>query len=188
MGLTLENVTTEQDGQKLICEASTSYPPDQVAQRQHTEISVNYPPQVEFNQSLIHTALGVYEDIMVTVHGKPKAELLCDNMDLPGPREVEILPDEKRGVNRYLLHIQGVTKEDLGEHFCSATNKFGTAKKSFSLTLAPSKPEVVSPAFSSHADYYLLGWRAKSKSPLRNVTFRIQTVSSAITFSLLVTH
>ncbi|KAL5962984.1 hypothetical protein TSMEX_009270 [Taenia solium] len=41
LGLTLEKVTTEQDGQKLICEASTSYPPNQVAQRQLTEISVN---------------------------------------------------------------------------------------------------------------------------------------------------
>ncbi|KAL5105976.1 hypothetical protein TcWFU_010147 [Taenia crassiceps] len=175
LSLTLEKVTTEQDGQKLICEASTSYPPDQVAQRQHTEISVNYPPQIKFDNSLIHTALGAFEDIMVTVHGKPKAELVCDPMDLSGPRELEALPEEKPGVNRYLLRLQGVTEEDLGEHFCSATNKFGTAKESFSLTLAPSKPEVVSPAFSSHADYYLLGWRAKSKSPLRNVTFHIQT-------------
>eukprot|EP00108_Taenia_solium_P005473 TsM_001139000 transcript=TsM_001139000 gene=TsM_001139000 len=133
------------------------------------------PPQVKFDDGAIHTALGAFEDIMVTVHGKPKAELTCDHMDLSGPREMEALPEEKSGVNRYLLRLQGVTEEDLGEHFCSATNKFGTAKESFTLTLAPSKPAVVSPSFSSHADYYLLGWRAKSKSPLRNVTFRIQT-------------
>ncbi|EUB57104.1 vesicular amine transporter [Echinococcus granulosus] len=297
LGLTLEKVTTEQDGQRLICEASTSYPPDQVAERQYTEISVNYltvysrslsivvfgqqllinkisvsihrawvnltsqaipegvanhivivlsadiiskvvviildevlpspsrhpikgksvdrqktffsladrsvlaglfpikavdlsyirfapdkdievneyPPQIKFDDGPIHTALGAAENIMVTVHGKPKADLVCDHMDLSGARELEALPDEKPGVNRYLLRLQGVTEEDLGEHFCSATNKFGTAKESFFLTLAPSKPEVISPTVSSHADYYLLGWRAKSKSPLRNVTFRIQT-------------
>lgn len=59
---------------------------------------------------------------------------MCDHMDLSGPRELEALPDEKPGVNRYLLRLQGVTAEDVGEHFCSATNKFGTAKESFSLT------------------------------------------------------
>ncbi|VDL55628.1 unnamed protein product [Hymenolepis diminuta] len=39
--LTLDKVTTDQDGQRLICEASTSYPPEQSTARQYTEISVN---------------------------------------------------------------------------------------------------------------------------------------------------
>lgn len=38
--LTLKNVTADQDGQRLICEATTSYPPEQSTVRQHTEISV----------------------------------------------------------------------------------------------------------------------------------------------------
>lgn len=42
--------------------------------------------------------------------------------------------------------------------------------------MEPSKPEVVSPPFSSHADYYLLGWRARSKSPLKNATIHIVAV------------
>ncbi|KAM3176369.1 hypothetical protein ACTXT7_006638 [Hymenolepis weldensis] len=39
--LTLDKVTTDQDGQRLICEASTSYPPEQSTARQYTEISVS---------------------------------------------------------------------------------------------------------------------------------------------------
>ena len=55
-------------------------------------------------------------------------------MDLPGPRMLDELPTNKTGVHRYLLRLQGITENDLGEHACSVTNKFGTAKASIVLT------------------------------------------------------
>ncbi|VDL41180.1 unnamed protein product [Hymenolepis diminuta] len=121
--------------------------------------------------------MGANEEINISVHGKPKPDVICSNMDLSGPREMIELPDNKPGVSRYILRINGVTSNDLGEHTCSATNKFGSDYKYLTFTLAPSKPEVVSPPYSSHADYYLLGWRSMSKSPMRNATFKIKSYS-----------
>ncbi|KAM7534631.1 hypothetical protein Aperf_G00000106898 [Anoplocephala perfoliata] len=176
--LTLQNVTADQDGQRLICEATTSYPPEQSNVRQYTEISVNYPPQIKYDASPIYTALGAEEKITFTVHGKPKPEVQCDQMNDSEPRELEELPAEQPGVNSYMLRINAVTVDDLGGYTCSATNKFGSDRLVLAFTLAPSKPEVISPEFSSHADYYLLGWRAKSRAPMRNATFRIQSIGS----------
>ncbi|KAM3176368.1 hypothetical protein ACTXT7_006637 [Hymenolepis weldensis] len=110
------------------------------------------PPKINFDANPIYTALGANEEINISVHGKPKPDVICSNMDLSGPREMIELPDNKPGVSRYILRINGVT-------------------------IAPSKPEVVSPPYSSHADYYLLGWRSMSKSPMRNATFKIKSYS-----------
>nr|CDS30788.1 gag pol polyprotein [Hymenolepis microstoma] len=175
--LTLDKVTAEQDGQKLICEASTSYPPEQSHVRQYTEISVNYPPRINFSANPIYTALEANEEINITVYGKPKPDFICTDIDLTEPREMIELPDNKPGLSRYVIRINSVTEDDLGNHMCSATNKFGTDNKYLQFTLTPSKPEVVSPPYSNHADYYLLGWRSMSKSPMRNATFKIKSYS-----------
>ena len=41
LSLTLENVVREQDGQKLVCEATTTYPPNMPPVTQTTALSVS---------------------------------------------------------------------------------------------------------------------------------------------------
>ncbi|VDO14888.1 unnamed protein product [Rodentolepis nana] len=133
------------------------------------------PPKINFSANPIYTALEANEEINITVYGKPKPDFICTDIDITEPREIVELPDDKPGLSRYVMRINSVTANDLGNHMCSATNKFGTDNKYLKFTLTPSKPEVVSPPYSNHADYYLLGWRSMSKSIMKNATIKIKS-------------
>ncbi|VDD75813.1 unnamed protein product [Mesocestoides corti] len=133
------------------------------------------PPRLEIKNNAVYTELGATEDIAITVYGNPPPELNCDLLNINEPRELELVPGEKQGVRTYHLRLHEVKKQDVGDYKCSAVNELGSSTVTVRLTLSPSPPEVISPKFANHADYYLLGWRSRSKSPLRNVTFRIHS-------------
>uniref|UniRef100_A0A5K3FC69 Ig-like domain-containing protein n=1 Tax=Mesocestoides corti TaxID=53468 RepID=A0A5K3FC69_MESCO len=179
LSLTLTGMKEEQDGQKLVCEATTSYPPNQPPAHQVTTLSVKYPPRLEIKNNAVYTELGATEDIAITVYGNPPPELNCDLLNINEPRELELVPGEKQGVRTYHLRLHEVKKQDVGDYKCSAVNELGSSTVTVRLTLSPSPPEVISPKFANHADYYLLGWRSRSKSPLRNVTFRIHSTEKS---------
>uniref|UniRef100_A0A0X3NQS8 Peroxidasin homolog n=1 Tax=Schistocephalus solidus TaxID=70667 RepID=A0A0X3NQS8_SCHSO len=174
VGLELTAVRREQDGEVLICEASTSYPPKQTPARRNTTLSVNYPARLEIRNATVYTDLGAAEDIEIVVYGKPEPLLECDLMNIQESRDVLLAED---GPNKriYYIRLYQVKPDDIGQYRCSATNILGTDYKTVQVTLNPSAPVVTSPNFTSHADYYLLSWRAHSKAPLHNVTLRIES-------------
>ncbi|BHF84310.1 hypothetical protein SprV_0902746100 [Sparganum proliferum] len=172
--LELTSIRREQDGDVLVCEATTSYPPNQTPARRNTTLSVNYPARLEIHNATVYTDLGAAEDIEIVVYGKPEPILECDLMNIQESREV-VLADGGPNKRIYYIRLHQVKPEDIGEYRCSATNKHGTDYRTVKVTLDPSAPVVTSPNFTSHADYYLLSWKAHSKSPLQNVTLRIES-------------
>ncbi|TGZ66624.1 hypothetical protein CRM22_005231 [Opisthorchis felineus] len=174
--LVLNNVTSNQHDTSYVCEARTSYPADTPPVTAETKLEVYLPPTIKLDSYTIHTELGAQESFQIYVTGFPVPSLECDSLEVEGPRKIW---DEPRGgTHAFLVTVDGVTQQHLTTFICEASNEAGSEIKEITFTVAPAKPVILSPNWTSHADYYLVHWRTHSRVPLENVTLEVEEYNS----------
>ena len=85
------------------------------------------PPEIEQEETFIHTGEGDETEVICIVHASPKAKVtwLKDGFPVDESRN----PVNQRG-NRHTLVIPNVNEESFGDYTCEAQNSFGTQSKS----------------------------------------------------------
>ena len=83
-------------------------------------------PQVEQEQTFIHTNEYDETEVICIVHASPRAEVTWFKNGSPMSDDEGIL--NHRG-NRYALILPGIKSSTFGQYKCKATNKFGSDEK-----------------------------------------------------------
>ena len=91
-------------------------------------LHISDPPEIEQEETFIHTGEGDETEVICIVHSSPKAKVTWY-------KNGQIISNDDNGVvishrgNRHTLMIPGVTEDNFGDYTCKAENKYGEAQK-----------------------------------------------------------
>ncbi|BES89625.1 Immunoglobulin domain [Nesidiocoris tenuis] len=114
------------------------------------------PPEVDADETWVHSGIGNQAILTCTVYAEPPAEVRWYRSDL----KLDVTDDhktEKRG-SRYRLIIARVQLPDLDNYTCEAKNNFGSDRESIILTGKPHQAVFRSPPVSKWRDGYNISW------------------------------
>jgi len=127
-------------------------------------LDVQHKPEIEQEETFIHTKDGDDVEITCTVHASPAAEVSWY-------RNGGLLPADKTVVqtrgNRHSLLLQQVGKIDLhGKYQCRAKNQLGEAMALTEVSGKPAPANFKSPKVGDDLERYKLEWVVTSSSPV----------------------
>ncbi|XP_050739672.1 protein amalgam-like isoform X2 [Eriocheir sinensis] len=164
--ITLTNADHDVEG-TYICTASNG-----LGQPSSLEmlVEIQYPPDVSIEESLIHTGVGRYVELVCRVHGRPAPSVtwLKSGRTLTSSHYVA----SHDGLHRYSLTIKQVKEDDFGEYTCMAESTLGSTNSSLRLTGLPRVPLVTSSPAGREKTSYTLRWEAESHTPV--IMYRLQ--------------
>jgi len=133
-------------------------------------LDVQHKPEIEQEETFIHTKDGDDVEITCTVHASPPA-------DVSWYRNGGLLPADKTVVqtrgNRHSLLLQQVGSVDLhGKYQCRAKNPLGEAMALTEVSGKPAPANFKSPKMGSELESYTLEWVVTSSSPVTK--FRVE--------------
>ena len=85
-------------------------------------------PEIEQEETFIHTGEGDQTEVICIVHSSPKAEITWYKDSEPLTRESADYLINQRG-NRHTLTIPGVDSSKFGKYTCRAQNQYGEDQK-----------------------------------------------------------
>jgi hypothetical protein len=127
-------------------------------------LDVQHKPEIEQEETFIHTKDGDDVEITCTVHASPSAEVSWYRNGglLPAGKTVV----QTRG-NRHSLLLQQVGKVDLhGKYQCRAKNQLGEDMALTEVSGKPAPANFKSPKVSDELERYTLEWVVTSSSPV----------------------
>jgi len=163
--VTLPSVSRRDSG-NYICSADNGFGDPATALIQ---LDVQHKPQIETEQTFIHTREGDNAEVVCIVHSSPKAKVEWFKNGRPlGEREGHI---STRG-NKHSLHLFSMKEQTFGTYSCRAENKLGMDEKSTQVSGRAAPPNFRSESLSSDEDKFVLEWVAESISNIS--TFKVE--------------
>lgn len=133
-------------------------------------LDVQHKPEIEQEETFIHTKDGDDVEITCTVHASPSAEVSWyRNGGLLSPEKTVV---QTRG-NRHSLLLQQVGSVDLhGKYQCRAKNQLGEAMALTEVSGKPAPANFKSPKMGEELERYKLEWVVTSSTPV--LQFRVE--------------
>ncbi|XP_065077868.1 leucine-rich repeats and immunoglobulin-like domains protein 3 [Ochlerotatus camptorhynchus] len=154
---------------------------NRVGQPDSREIVVNvlYPPEIEVEQQTVHSGVGHEAQLVCIVHAEPAPNVIWYK-ETTQLGTTEQHSQQIRG-NKHSLIIRNVTRTDLGNYTCQASNTLGKDRGTLSLSGLPTVCYFESPTISSYRDQYNISWTVQSYSPIEEyrLFYRLQSASKS---------
>ncbi|CAL4060410.1 unnamed protein product [Meganyctiphanes norvegica] len=154
----LEDVNRHSEG-KYICTASNGIGE---ATSTSMEVMVNYKPEINTEQALLHSGEGDSANLVCIVHGRPTPHVTWTRGNQPLTIDSHI--DSHDGAHRHTLTITPVGEEDFGDYTCTAKNDHGDAESTLTLTGLPKAAILTSDPNGGEETSYTLTWKTDSYS------------------------
>ncbi|XP_076045230.1 protein amalgam-like isoform X2 [Oratosquilla oratoria] len=172
LSIVLEDVDRYVEG-TYVCMASNGVGEADVG---HMTIEVEYPPEINTEQAILHTGEGDEAKLVCVVHGRPVPRVTWTKNGQSVERDSHMTT--KDGVHRHTLTISDVTPDDFGDYVCTAYNTIGTVNGTLRLTGLPKTPRMTSSPAGGEKESYTLTWEAESYSPIIQYRVRFRKVSA----------
>eukprot|EP00095_Tigriopus_kingsejongensis_P003963 maker-scaffold79_size400133-snap-gene-3.18 protein:Tk03963 transcript:maker-scaffold79_size400133-snap-gene-3.18-mRNA-1 annotation:"neural cell adhesion molecule 1 isoform x1" len=91
------------------------------------KLDVQHPPEIDQDETFIHTGEGYETEIVCVIHSSPKAEVTWFKDGFPIDTSTNVI--SHRG-NRHTLLIPSVSESSFGDYMCKAANVHGESEKS----------------------------------------------------------
>ncbi|XP_069172848.1 protein amalgam-like [Procambarus clarkii] len=153
-------------------------------------VTVEYPPEVTAEQTIVRTGEGDKVELVCVVHGRPPPDVVWTHNGRPLPDTIMDtqlhLPQpeahtrtthhthlsQTKMAHRHTLTISSVTEEDLGAYMCIAENTQGEKTALIQMTSLPKPPQVTSSPNGGESDKYTLTWETESYYPITEFLIR----------------
>lgn len=169
LSLTYKSVTRHHSG-IYICSADNGF-----GQPTETEmkLDVQHKPEIEQEETFIHTGEGDQTEVICIVHSSPRPKLTWykDGTPLDGSNYLM----NQRG-NRHTLTIPGVDASKFGKYTCRASNSYGEDQKTTEVSGKAEQAQINSDPKGVEYDRYNLEWSARSVSPISNFKVEWKTL------------
>ncbi|XP_071534827.1 protein amalgam-like [Panulirus ornatus] len=178
--LTLENVDLHMEGMYLCTADNGIGEPASAAM----SITVEYPPEIFKQQSVVRTGEGDNVELACVVHGRPPPNVVWTRDGHPLPDTLMdthlFLPEQPtqahatyethltqvQVAHRHTLTIKHVTEKDFGAYVCIAENAHGQKNAVIQMTGLPKPPHVTSSPTGGESTRYTLSWETESYYPI----------------------
>merc|ERR1712223_1924552 len=151
-----------------ICQADNGFGEPSVA---NLKLDVQHKPEIEQEETFIHTGEGDQTEVICIVHSSPKAEITWYKDSEPLTQESADYLINQRG-NRHTLTIPGVDSSKFGKYTCRAQNQYGEDQKTTEVSGKAEAAIINSEAKGGDYDRFNLDWTARSVTPITN--FKIE--------------
>nr|XP_029731363.1 opioid-binding protein/cell adhesion molecule homolog [Aedes albopictus] len=151
---------------------------NRVGQPDVREFTVNvlHAPEVEVEQHTVHGGVGYEAQLTCTGHSEPAANVvwLKEGTELDSNAKHH---SQSVNGNKHSLLIRNVTRYDLGNYTCQASNHLGTDRGTLNLSGLPAICHFDSPIASNDRDQYNITWTVESHSPIEEyrLFYRLQS-------------
>nr|XP_045584418.1 protein amalgam-like isoform X1 [Procambarus clarkii] len=153
-------------------------------------VTVEYPPEVTAEQTIVRTGEGDKVELVCVVHGRPPPDVVWTHNGRPLPDTIMDtqlhLPQPEAHTrtthhthlsqtyfaHRHTLTIDPVTEEDVGTYVCIAENSQGQKTAHIQMTSLPKPPQVTSSPNGGESDKYTLTWETESYYPITEFIIR----------------
>ncbi|XP_059095188.1 lachesin-like isoform X2 [Tigriopus californicus] len=134
------------------------------------KLDVQHAPEIDQDETFIHTGEGYETEIVCVIHSSPRAEVswLKDGFPIDSSATNEIT---HRG-NRHTLLLRDVKEESFGDYTCQAKNLHGEAEKTTRVSGKANDVNFKSDPKGPNYDQYALEWTAQSSTPITH--FKVQ--------------
>ncbi|XP_045113915.1 protein amalgam-like isoform X1 [Portunus trituberculatus] len=174
--LTLENVDRRAEGTYLCTADNGIGEPASAAM----SITVEYPPEVVAEKTIVRTGEDDNVELVCIVHGRPAPEVVWtrDGQSLPDsimdtklhqPRTHtahDAHMTQNHVAHRHILSIKPVTEKDFGSYVCIAENDHGKESAVIQMTGLPKPPVITSSPNGGESDSYTFTMETESYYPI----------------------
>lgn len=157
--ITIDKVSRKHSGD-YTCTVSNGNGTD----KQTITIIVEYEPEIEISNEVVHSGEGYESELTCVVHAHPGAKVTWFKNDLP-LKESHHISQLKSG-NSHSLRISATKKTDFGNYKCVANNSIGTTSKVITLSGLPPTPVFESTTIAEDEKSPRLTWKVVSQSPI----------------------
>lgn len=139
------------------------------------KVVVEYEPEIEVEEVLIHSQTGDSVELVCNVHAVPKPTIVWrknnDIIKAENHANIEI----KHNGHKHTLSIENVKKEDYGNYHCEAKNSLGSAKRKLEISGKAKAAKFSSDPAGKEVDTFNLEWSAKSFNPITEFELQYRT-------------
>ncbi|XP_071534822.1 protein amalgam-like [Panulirus ornatus] len=180
--LTLERVDRHMEGTYLCTADNGIGEPASAAM----SLTVEYPPEIITQQSVVRTGEGDQVELVCVVHGRPPPNVVWTRDGRPLPdtlmdTQLHMTQQPSSGAyaanydahlsqnhvaHRHTLTINHVTEKDFGAYVCIAENAHGQKNAVIQMTGLPKPPHVTSSPTGGESTRYTLTWETESYYPI----------------------
>jgi len=133
------------------------------------KLDVQHQPEIEQEETFIHTQEGDETEVICVVHASPKAEIKWFKDGTPLDVGSHILNDIG---NRHTLTLPVAGEDAFGQYTCQAENQYGKSSKTTEVSGLAELANIKSNPKGDENDRFQLEWVANSYSPV--TTFKIE--------------
>jgi len=175
LSLTYKAVTRHHSG-IYICEADNGFGEPTVA---NLKLDVQHKPEIEQEETFIHTGEGDQTEVICIVHSSPRAEVSWykDSTPLGSESSADYLMNQHG--NRHTLTIPGVDASKFGKYTCRAQNQYGEDQKTTEVSGKAEAALIKSDPKGVEYDRFTLEWSARSVSPITSFKVEYKMMSDA---------
>lgn len=172
LSLTYKAVTRHHSG-IYICQADNGFGEPTLA---NLKLDVQHKPEIEQEETFIHTGEGDQTEVICIVHSSPRAEVTWfkDGNPISGGSSEYLM--NQRG-NRHTLTIQGVDSSKFGKYTCRAQNPYGEDQKTTEVSGKAEPAIIKSDPKGVEYDRFPLEWSARSVSPISSFKVEYKMMS-----------
>jgi hypothetical protein len=133
------------------------------------KLDVQHQPEIEQEETFIHTQEGDETEVICVVHSSPKADVKWFKDGTPLDVGTHILNDIG---NRHTLTLPVAGEDAFGQYTCQAENQYGKSSKTTEVSGLAELANIKSNPKGDEGDRFQLEWVANSYSPI--TTFKIE--------------
>jgi len=174
LSMTFSKVTRHNSGIYL-CEANNGFGEPSVAE---IKLDVQHRPEIEQEETFIHTREGDQTEVICVVHSSPRANVSWFKNG--APLEQTRANQVNQIGNRHTLSLPITGRDSFGEYTCRASNTYGTSQKTTEVS-GKAKPAVIkSDSKGSEGSRFHLEWTADSFSPINKFKVEFKEISEDV--------
>jgi len=150
-----------------VCSADNGFDPEH--SRANLKLDVQHSPEIEQEETFIHTGAGDNTEVTCIVHSSPRAEVTWYKDGNEMDNAVSVI--NQHG-NRHTLTLSNIDESHFGRYTCKAVNEFGEDEKTTEVSGRAGAANIKSDPKGLDYDKFTLEWSAESRSPITH--FKIQ--------------
>uniref|UniRef100_A0A0K2T4S6 Uncharacterized protein n=1 Tax=Lepeophtheirus salmonis TaxID=72036 RepID=A0A0K2T4S6_LEPSM len=166
LSITYTSVSRHHSGH-YICDADNGFGEESLA---NIKLDVQHAPEIEQEETFIHTGAGDETEVICIVHSSPKASLTWFKDEVPLGTESEFEMNQ-RG-NRHTLLISNIDENKFGKYRCEASNEFGIDSKTTEVSGRAGIAVIKSDPKGMAYEQFSLNWISESFTPITK--FKLQ--------------
>lgn len=159
LSLTYKQVTRHSSG-VYICSADNGFGEPTTAE---LKLDVQHRPEIDQEETFIHTREGDQTEVICVVHSSPRAEITWykngDQLDTTTNAISHI-------GNRHTLSVPITSQEAFGQYTCRAQNQYGESQKTTEVSGKAAPANMLSDPKGTEYNRFHLEWTAESFSPI----------------------